>query len=146
MKLPENNADVENHLIQIAKAYATAMNELENQMMALQKNDQAGTIDYFAVYRKAYDPVFQQYATDKRRVYGGKATSYGYPPKYDGITAETAGQVNFKSKRKAEVYFKTANNFDAEYLFVLHKEGDDWKIDNVKYKWYNNEKWSSLIM
>lgn len=140
------NADIANQVIQIAKAYAIKMNEIENHISELQNSNTSGRTDFFAEFKALYHPVFQQYATSKKRVYGGQAESYGQPAKYDGIVAATIGQVNLKSASKAEVHFKTDNPFKAEYLFVLHKEGGDWKIDNVKYKWFNNEKWNPLIM
>lgn len=146
MKIIETNTDLGNYLIQIAKEYAVKMNELEKRICELDKNNVEDEMDVFEEYKKEYNPIFQQYATSKKRVYGGQADSYGTPPKYDGIEKETVGQVTLKSKIKAEVYFKINNAFDAEYLFVLHKETDDWKIDNVKYKWYNKEKWNKLIM
>lgn len=138
--------DLENHLIHIARSYAVKMNEIENQIYEMQENDKAGITDCFTAYKAQYDPVFQQYTTSKRRVYGGQANSFGRPTNYDGITATTTAQATVKSKSKAQVYFQTTNQFNAEYLFVLHREGDEWKIDNVKYKWYNSEKWSALIM
>lgn len=138
--------DLETHLIHIARSYAVKMNEIEIRIFEIYENDKTGLTESFAAYKAQYDPVFQQYATSKRRVYGGQANSYGRPAKYDGITTETAARATVKSKSKAEVYFQTDNQFSAEYLFVLHKEGEEWKIDNVKYKWYNNEKWSPLIM
>lgn len=138
--------DLENHLIHIARSYAVKMNEIENQIFETYENDKTRLTESFAAYKAQYDPVFQQYATSKKRVYGGQANSYGRPTRYDGITAGTTAQATVKSKSKAEVYFQTDNQFSAEYLFVLHREGEEWKIDNVKYKWYNSEKWSSLIM
>lgn len=138
--------DLENHLIHIARSYAVKMNEIENQIFEIYQNDKTRLTESFAAYKAQYDPVFQQYATSKKRVYGGQANSYGRPTRYDGITAGTTAQATVKSKSKAEVYFQTDNQFSAEYLFVLHREGEEWKIDNVKYKWYNSEKWSALIM
>ncbi|WP_160716892.1 NTF2 fold immunity protein [Chitinophaga solisilvae] len=146
MTQPEINTALEHQLVQIARSFAVQMNEIEGRIFTLQQNDKEGKIDHFAVYREAYDPVFQQFTTDKRRVYGGQATSFGWPPKYDGITQETTGKAEIKSKSKAEVYFQTNNRCSAEYLFVLHRKADEWRIDNVKYKWFYNGKWSSLIM
>jgi NTF2 fold immunity protein len=142
----KKSTDIEKNIIQIAKEYAIKMNDIENRILELKENNSDNKIDYFEEYKKQYNPVFQHYSTNKKRVYRGQANSYGKPTKYDGINEETNGQISFKSSSKAEVYFKTNNVFKAEYLFVLLKESDVWKIDNVKFKWYNNEKWKSNIM
>jgi len=146
MKTIVTNTDLENHLIQVAQEYAIKMNEIENHIFETAQTDIEGKTDYFVAYGKLYNPVFQQYASNKKRVYGGKASSYGRPTQYDGIVAETIGQANLKTKNSAEIYFKTDNDFEAEYLFILHKESDNWKIDSVKCKWYNEEKWEQIIM
>jgi hypothetical protein len=119
---------------------------IRNFVRSMYDRTRVRTKKYFVAYKKQYNPVFQQYTTSKKRVYGGQANSYGRPTRYDGIVIETIGQVNLKSKSRAEVYFKTDSNVKAEYLFILLKESDSWKINNVKYKWFNNDKWKSLIM
>lgn len=122
------------------------MNELEIRIYEMNKNGTPDGMDIFKEFRKEYDPIFQQYATSKKRVYGGQATSFGKPTNYDGIEMNTVGQVTLKSKNKAEVYFKTTTNLDTEYLFVLCKDGSEWKIDNVKCRRYKLEKWKKHIM
>ncbi|WP_118975306.1 NTF2 fold immunity protein [Taibaiella koreensis] len=142
----EERISLEHHLVAIARAYAIAMNEIENRIFELAQADSRGLKDYFEEYRKLYQPVFLEYATGKKRVYGGQANSYGRPTRYDGINEETNGKTTLKSPNRAEVHFETANAFHAEYLFVLLKEAGVWKIDNVKYKWYHAPKWSPLTM
>ncbi|MBK9579444.1 MAG: hypothetical protein IPO40_20425 [Fibrobacteres bacterium] len=146
MKIMEPNQALETHLIQIVKEFAIKMNELEIRIFETKDNHRANGVDIFEEFRKEYNPIFLRYATGKKRVYGGKANSFGKPTRYDGIMVETDGQATLKSKTKAEVYFKTKNSFAAEYLFVLQKEDDEWRIDNVKHKRYNNEKWNKHIM
>lgn len=142
----EDNASLEDHLVHIARTYAVKMNEIESRIFELAEADIESGKDYFDDYKKEYQPVFQQYATSKKRVYGGRADSYGQPTRYDGITATIPGKAILKTKGRAEIYFETGSDFEAEYLFVLLKEDDEWKIDNVKYKWYRNPKWGALIM
>lgn len=146
MKPAEPNDILEKFLIQRVKEFATKMNELEIRIFERKEEYKANGIDVFEEFRKEYDPIFLRYATSKKRVYGGQASSFGKPTRYDGIMFETEGQATLKSKTKAEVYFKTKNNFDAEYLFVLQKEGEEWMVDNVKHKRYNSEKWNKHIM
>ncbi|QQS03882.1 MAG: hypothetical protein IPK50_16500 [Fibrobacterota bacterium] len=122
------------------------MNELEIRIFETKDNYRANGVDIFEEFRKEYNPIFLRYATGKKRVYGGQANSFGKPTRYDGILIETDGQATLKSKTKAEVYFKTKNSFAAEYLFVLQKEDDEWRIDSVKHKRYNSEKWNKHIM
>lgn len=142
----EDNVSLEGYLIQIARTYAVKMNEIESRIFELAEADIESGKDYFDEYKKKYQPVFQQYATSKKRAYGGRADSYGRPTRYDGITEMIPGHATLKTKSRAEVYFETFNDFEAEYLFVLLKEDGEWKIDNVKYKWYRNPKWGALIM
>ncbi len=139
--------ELEEYLLSMSLYYGTKMNEIENYIYKLHdENRENQEIDYFPEFRKLYLPVFEAFATDKKRVYGGKADSFGFPSKYDGIENFIESSVILKNKNRAEVYFKTNNNFDAEYLFVLIRKNDLWRIDNVKYRWYNNKKWSSTIM
>ncbi|EAH0358306.1 hypothetical protein D3H00_13905, partial [Listeria monocytogenes] len=46
----------------------------------------------------------------------------------------------------AEVYIKTKTNFDDEYLFVLLRKADEWKIDSYKNKRYRSEKWQNKLL
>lgn len=140
------NSQLEYQLIQIVKDFAIKMNEIENYIFESVKSNPRSDIDIFIEYKKLFNPVFKNYVTSKKRVIGGHANSYGRPTKYDGIVNETLGQVTLTSNCKAEIYFKTESNFKAEYLFTLYIEEDNWKIDNVKYKWFNKEKWKPLIM
>lgn len=140
------SSNVENEIIHIAQQFSIKMNEIETFIHESSNSNKDSETNYFDEYNKLYQPIFLEFATSKKRVYGGQANSFGKPTRYDGINSETIGIANVKSKNKAEVYFKTENMFKAEYLFVLHLESEAWKIDNVKYKWYNNEKWKPLIM
>ena len=90
-------------------------------------------------------PIFQKYCTNKKRSYGGKANSYGIPTKYDGIESYIEKKIDLKNKNRMEVYFKTNNQFKAEYLFVVLRSKKLWRIDSVKDKWYNKEKWNTII-
>ncbi|MBK9577514.1 MAG: hypothetical protein IPO40_10585 [Fibrobacteres bacterium] len=146
MKPAEPNSAIENHLIQTAKEFAVKMNELETRIFEIDRIRDDDGVETFKEFRNEYIPIFQQFATSKRRVYGGQANSFGKPTRYDGIKNETEGRADLKSSAKAEVYFKTGNIFEAEYLFVFRKENGEWKIDNVKHKRYKQEKWDMLIM
>jgi hypothetical protein len=142
----EIDINLQNTIIQFAKDFALKMNAIEKRIVELDKNNTDGTIDCFAVYKKEYNPVFQQYTTTKKRAYGGQANSFGEPTKYDGIEKNTVGQLNPKTKSRVEVVFKTDNSVKAEYLFVVLKKKEGWRIDNAKYKWNNALIWKSLYM
>lgn len=132
------------YLIQLPLVYATQMNEIESDIY--QKSSKDKDTDYFSEFKKRYLPVFEAFCSDKKRVYGGQANSYGFPSKFDGIEKAIETKVELKNKNRAEVYFKTENNFEAEYLFVLVRKNGTWRIDNAKDRWYGNEKWSSMIL
>ncbi len=129
-------------LINSVLEYATQMNTLELSFSKL--DDENPEKDYFPEYKKKYLHIFKKYCTDKKRSYGGQGDSYGEPAQYDGIENSIEQKTELKTKSRAEVYFKTKNSFDAEYLFVLLKKSGEWKIDSAKYKWYKQEKWKTL--
>ena len=101
-------------------------------------------IDY--KFKQRYLPIFETYCSDKQRVYGGQANSFGYPTKYDGIEMFVQQEVTLKNSNRAEVYFRTQNSFEAEYLFVLVRKKGLWRIDSAKVRWYNETKWDSMIL
>lgn len=132
------NTTSEKTIIELVLQYATQMNAIETHAHATQQD--------FTEYQAAYKVIFDKYVTEKKRVYGGKGDCYGDPTKYDGIETATETLVTFKTKSKAEVYFKTENDFDAEYLFILLNQKGEWKIDSYKEKWYNAEKWTNRLL
>jgi len=136
------DTDLQNELINSALEYATQMNALELRFSKL--DDENPGTDYFPEYKEKYLGIFNKYCTNKKRSYGGQGDSYGEPAQYDGIEDSIKQKMELKTKSRAEVYFKTKNAFDAEYLFVLLKKSGDWKIDSAKYKWYKQEKWDTL--
>lgn len=79
--------------------------------------------DIFKEYRLLYEPIFNAFVSDKKRVYGGKAGSFGYPTKFDGIEEYVEKEVNLKTKGRAEVIFRTNNIFKADYqLIIIRKD------------------------
>lgn len=136
--------ELENHLIQLTLDYGSQMNELEKDIC--EKDEKDPTTNYFDEYKKRYKPIFESYCTDKKRVYGGQANSFGIPTKYDGIEDAIEKSVLLKNKNRAEVYFKTNNDFKAEYLFVVLRKNDVWKIDSVKYRFYDKGNWKTQIL
>lgn len=139
--------ELKDYLLSMALYYGSRMNQIENHIYKLsEQNKGKQGFDDFGEFRKLYLPVFESFASDKKRVYGGKANSYGFPSKYDGIENSIERTITLKNKNKAEIYFKTTNNFDAEYLFIIIRKNNKWRIDNIKDRWYGNEKWNSIIM
>ncbi len=134
--------ELKEYLEQMVLEYSTQMNELELKYSELDEKNT--NIDYFLAYKKEYFPIFEKYCTNKKRAYGGRGDNFGSPAQYDGIENSVESKVEIKTKSRAEVYFKTNNNFKAEYLFVVLKKSGEWKIDNVKYKWYEKEKWDTM--
>ena len=135
---------MEKHLADLVLEFASKMNAIEREIVELdEKNPDE---DYFDEYERKYLAIFREYCTDKKRTYGGNADSYGSPSKYDGIENFIEQKTTIKNKNRAEVYYKTNNDFEAEYLFVVLRKNGIWKIDNAKYKWYGNEKWQSMII
>lgn len=149
------------HLIYIVMQYGKRWNEIENSIYELHEQEEAelklkfpGNDYYYAKrtnwFNKFSDltaPLFDEFCTDKKRVYGGKKIkSFGFPVKFNGIEKPSDISVVLKNKNRAEVYIKTGTNFSDEYLFILLKKSDLWKIDNYKNKRYGNEKWEAKIL
>lgn len=132
------STQLEETIIELVLQYATQMNLIEDEAFKKQQD--------FLEYQAAYKTIFDKYTTEKKRVYGGNGDSYGNPTTYDGIENALESAVTFKTKSRAEVYFKTSNSFDAEYLFIVLFQKKEWKIDSYKYKWYNNEKWTNGLL
>lgn len=66
--------------------------------------------------------------------------------KFNGVEDSVETSVELKNKNRAEVYIKTKTNFDDEYLFVLLRKADEWKIDSYKNKRYRSEKWQNKLL
>ena len=124
--------------------YASQMNEIENEICRREEAEPA--TDFFPEFKQRYLPVFEAYCSDKQRSYGGQANSYGSPSKFDSVENFVEYTVELKNKNRAEVYFKTANDEDAEYLFVLLRKSNFWRIDSYKDRWYEEEKWNTRIL
>ncbi|MCL1088572.1 RhsIA family immunity protein [Shewanella profunda] len=103
--------------------------------------------DWFAILSERISPLFDEFCTEKRRVYGGKVRkSFGYPSKFNGCGEPLEVHVELKIKSRAEIYIKTNTSFDDEYLFVALKKSGDWLIDSYKKRRYGNEKWDLQIL
>lgn len=132
------NTTSEKIIIKLVLQYATQMNEIEAYAHTIKQD--------FAEYQVLYKNIFDKYVTQKKRVYGGNGDCYGNPTKYDSIDKAVETTVTFKTKNRAEVYFKTENDFNAEYLFIVLFQKGEWKIDSYKLKWYNAEKWTNMLL
>jgi hypothetical protein len=140
----QSEEELKLYLRDLVLDYASQQNKIERDIC---KKDEAQPDEYFfPQYKKRYLPVFEAYCSKKKRVYGGKADSYGSPAKYDGIENYTEYSVELKNKNRAEVYFKTDNDFDAEYLFIVVRQSGVWRIDNYKNRWYNEGNLESRIL
>ncbi len=103
--------------------------------------------DWHARMSETIAPLFDEYCTDKRRVYGGKkVVSFGFPIKFNGIEDAIETSVELKNKNRAEIYFKTKTHLDDEYKFILLQKEGKWKIDSYKNRRYGNEKWSNELL
>lgn len=129
--------ELKENLIKLVLEYTTQMNEIESKYFKSKD---------FDGYGKEYTKIFEKYCTNKKRAYGGRADSFGEPTKYDGIEKSINHNTELKTKSRAEVYFKTKNNFDAEYLFIVLKKSGEWKIDSYKRKWFGAEKWTNELL
>ena len=140
-----NESELKSYLVSLVLGYASTMNRIETEIFLKQEAGGISTSDLFEEYEQKYLPVFTAYCSDKKRVYGGRAGSFGCPTKFDGIEKCIEANVVFKNSNRAEVYFKTENDFDAKYLFVLVRKKGLWRIDNAKERWFNGS-WRNIIL
>ncbi|MBC3952033.1 MULTISPECIES: NTF2 fold immunity protein [Pseudomonas] len=156
-----DEASLKSHLALRVSEFGAKWNEIERDVYAgHEKEDDelqetcpgieyhyAARTDWFAIFGERTAPLFDDYCTDKRRVYGGKGPgSFGFPAKFNGVESPTEVLVEIKTKSRAEVVIKTETNFQDEYLFVMLKKAGEWKIDSYKARRYGNEKWDSRIL
>ena len=109
-----NESERRSYLVSLVLEYASTMNRIEMEIFFKQEAGRISTSDFFEEYENKYLPVFTAYCSDKKRVYGGRASSFGCPTKFDGIEKYIEANVVFKNSNRAEVYFKTENDFDAK--------------------------------
>ena len=157
--------ELKNSLIEMVQVYGTTWNEHEtyvrtqseaqDELRPMFDNDvdkfawlkENPQINWFDEFRKLLTPLFDKYVTEKKRVYGGRNVgSFGFPSKFNGIENPIEASVEFKNKNRAEVYFKTETKFKDEYIFVLLRKFDEWRIDSYKGCRYGNGKWDNKIL
>ncbi|WP_019424396.1 NTF2 fold immunity protein [Paenibacillus sp. OSY-SE] len=153
--------ELNKHLVHIVQEYGSKWNNIEDHIYKQYEQEEAELrekytgdeyhyvqrTDWHEQFSGLIGPIFVEYCTDKKRVYGGRSRqSFGFPVKFNGIEHFIETNVELKNKNRAEVYFKTETNFNDEYLFVLLRKADTWKIDNYKNRRYGNEKWNTCIL
>ena len=161
MIIDMDDIELKAYLTQRVLSFSQSWNEIENNLYAkLQAEEDAlrkalpetefhytERTDWFALLNEQISPLFDTFCTDKPRVYGGKMHhSFGFPSKFNGCNYPLGLLVNFKHKRRAEIYIKTSSNFEDEYLFIVLKKADEWRIDSYKNRRYGNEKWCAQIL
>ena len=157
--------ELKNSLIKMVQVYGTTWNEHETYVLTQSKaqkearptfdNDtdkfawlkENPQVDWFDEFSKLVAPLFDKYVTEKKRVYGGRVQrSFGFPSQFNGIENPIETSVELKNKNRAEVYFKTETKFKDEYLFVLLRKSNEWRIDSYKGRRYGGEKWDNKIL
>lgn len=153
--------ELKKHLVNIVQEYGSKWNSIEDRIYKQHEQEEielrekftsdeyhyAKRTDWHEEFSGQISFILDEYCTDKKRVYGGKSRkSSGFPVKFNGIEHPIKSNVELKNKNRAEVYIQTETNFSDEYLLVLLKKADTWKIDNYKNRRYGNEKWNTCIL
>lgn len=136
-----DEAELKTYLTALAKEYACRSNQLENRIE--QRNSKDSYFNEFAYY---YHPLLADFCTDKKRVYGGGAHSYGCPAKFHGVENAARQSAELKTSSRAEVAFQTSDDADQDFLFVLLKKGGVWRIDSYKRRFKGNSKWENALL
>lgn len=140
-----NESELRSYLVSLVLEYASTMNRIEMEIFLKQEAGGISTSELFEEYEQKYLPVFKTYCSDKKRAYGGRADSFGCPTKFDGIEKYIEANAVLKNSNRAEAYFKTENDFNAEYFFVVVRKKGLWRIDNAKERWFNGS-WRNIIL
>lgn len=100
-------------------------------------------------HRERYRMIFERYATEKERKYGGPngPLSAGFPTKFSGISSSTSVMAEQKNTNRIEVTFSGLNSVNAgSSRFILLRVGGEWRIDSFKYRFQGEDKWNNGIL
>ena len=157
--------ELEKEVIEVVLAYTEAKTLWENAMMlkkleSTPEKMEQKPYDYFKGFdmkqytgltkeeiRAKYESFFSQYATPKKRVYGGGASaSFGFPAAYQGLSADDISAVDFVNEKRCEVTCKIPTGFKQTLKFVVMKKQNIWLLDSVKSYSKSDDKWSNSIL
>lgn len=158
-ELMMDEAQLKTYLAERVREFGEKWNEIENDIRQRHQEEdktlrekypgdayhfQSGT-DWFSSFGERIAPLFDEYCTDKHRVYGGKgARSFGFPTKFAGIEDPVLISVELKTGGTTMVVTQTA--FEDQYLVVVLKKAGEWRIDSYKARRYGDEKWDNKIL
>ena len=96
-----------------------------------------------SVMREAHARLIADHCTAKKRAYVDGILTYGEPPSYADVV--DANIVN------AELCAPNIVNVDANcklkiYRFVVQKKRDGWRIDSIKWKLIETDKWENGLI
>jgi len=114
----------------VVAAFIRAMNAWE--LFAARHQKKEGSTPWPVVNREM-GQVFSRYCTPKERPFGRQG-SFQSPPEYDPAREEIV-VARIESPMKALVDTRReAILGGGEYRYVLHRVGERWLIDNLKFK------------
>ena len=112
--------ELKQYLSALVLEFATKMNEIETYIYLKSEEDEDDEKDWFEEFNKRYQPVFEAYCTDKKRVYGGNPRSFGCPPEYSGIESAYEQKLSLKMSLKKNLYLRQKlNNLVIQAFFLL---------------------------
>ncbi|MGI6153975.1 MAG: hypothetical protein ACOYJB_09135 [Christensenellaceae bacterium] len=93
-----------------------------------------------------YEMFFKKYTTPKKRVYSCSPASFGFPARYQGLTAEHITAIDFANEKRCEVTCKIPTGFRQTVKFIVLKKKDGWLLDSVKTYCKSDDKWSNSLL
>lgn len=130
----------------VVAAFIEAMNqwEIESWKASRDARDTADPASYQAAVLQNMNQVFATYCTDKDRKQG-RSGSFQKPPEYDPATERTLStSLEDDGKRAIVETERQAILGGGRYRYVLHRKGNQWRIDNLKYEY--DGKWQQAIL
>ena len=125
-----NEDELKQFLLSLVLDFATKVNNLENEYY------KKGTFEEF---KEKYLLLFNKFCTEKRKKKGTKINSIFHPGRYTGIE-EAIVKIDVYDKNCVHIFFE--QNFESNFrvLFLIKKDNDVWRIDNLKkLEWVNGK-------
>ena len=93
--------------------------------------------------KQAHAELVARHCTEKKRAYVDGVLRYSKPPVYSEVLEGNICSVEITAKGRVHV---DVNMTDKFYRFVLLKTARGWRIDGVKWKISEKDKWSDGLI
>lgn len=139
--------DLSKELTNVVLNFTAEMNRMECDIRDKSMQNADDKTDWFLEFEKQYLLLCHKYCTTKKRVYRRAGYSLA-EPYYYGIDVSKDICTDLQNDKQAQITFRfnSRSMGEVQYLFVLFKKKEGWRIDNVK-RWSGwKKKWVSHVL